>query len=68
MLLESSPTLTLGELNSSLREVFPRKPQVCNMTISRALDGELITVKLCRNVAENRNSNVVKDARIARAQ
>ena len=29
MLLEATPTLTLDELNSSLRETFPRKPRVC---------------------------------------
>lgn len=68
MLVEANVTITINELNRSLQETFPRKPRVCNMTISRALDGELLTLKMVRNVPVNRNSEAVKDARVTFAQ
>ena len=68
MLLEGTPPLTLDEFNSSLHETFPRKPRVCNMTISRSLDGEIITLKKSRNAVVNRNLEEVKNARVAHTQ
>ncbi|KAG7156393.1 putative DDE superfamily endonuclease domain-containing protein 63, partial [Homarus americanus] len=52
MLVEATPTITIRELNHTLR----------------ALDGELITLKQVHNVSANRNSEDVKAARIAFAQ
>ena len=44
MLVEANPTITVKELNTSLREVFTGKPHVSDSTIVRLLDGELFTV------------------------
>ncbi|KAG7168394.1 putative DDE superfamily endonuclease domain-containing protein 1 [Homarus americanus] len=68
MLVEATPTITIRELNHTLRQTFPGKPHVCNMTVSRALDGELITLKQVHNVSANRNSEEMKAARVAFAQ
>ncbi|KAG7159328.1 putative DDE superfamily endonuclease domain-containing protein 7 [Homarus americanus] len=68
MLVEATPTITIRELNHTLWQTFPGKPHVCNMTVSRALDGELITLKQAHNVSANRNSEDVKAARVAFAQ
>lgn len=65
MLIEATPTITIKELNDTLRQTFPNKPHVCNATVSRALDGELITLKQVRNIPLNRNSESVKTARVA---
>lgn len=65
MLIEATPTITIKELNDTLRQTFPDKPRVCNMTVSRALDGELFTLKQVHNVPVNRNSESVKLARVA---
>ena len=63
LLVESKPTITIRELNTTLREIFTREPQVSDATVSRALDGALITRKLCENINENRNSQRIKDQR-----
>ncbi|KAG7163883.1 hypothetical protein Hamer_G029774 [Homarus americanus] len=68
MLVEATPTITIRELNHTLRKTFPGKPHVCSMTVSRALDGELITLKQVNNVPANHNSEDVKAARVALAQ
>ncbi|KAG7162764.1 uncharacterized protein LOC121873561 [Homarus americanus] len=68
MLVEATPTITIRELNHTLRQTFPNKPHVCNMTVSRALDGELITLKQVHNVPANRNSEDVNAARVSLSQ
>ena len=67
MLIEDNPCITLKEMNTLLREVFPRKPRVTTMTISRSLQGELITLKQVRNIPVNRNAPNVKEQRVAYA-
>ena len=64
LLIEANPCITLNELNDTLRDVFPGKPHVSNMTVSRSLQGELITLKLARNIPNNRNSPQVKTLRL----
>ncbi|KAG7163928.1 putative DDE superfamily endonuclease domain-containing protein 4 [Homarus americanus] len=68
MLVEATPMITIRELNHTLWQTFPEKPHVCNMIVSRALDGELITLKQLHNVPANRNSEDVKAARLAFVQ
>ena len=63
MLIEDKPTISLRELNETLQEVFPDKPHVSDSTVKRALDGELITLKLCRTIPQDSNSERVKQVR-----
>ena len=63
LLVESTSTITIRELNTTLREIFTHEPQVSDATVSRALEGALITRKLCENINENRNSQRIKVAR-----
>jgi hypothetical protein len=63
MLIEANPCITLREMNATLREVFSRKPHVTTSTISRALEGELITLKQAHNIPAERNSPAVKESR-----
>ena len=65
MLLEANPTMPVKELNQTLQEIFPTKPRVSDVTISRYLEGELITRKICENIQEQRNSQRIKDSRAA---
>lgn len=61
--VEEKPTITLDELRAKLVDTFPDKPMVSRMTISRALDGSLITLKLLRTIPTQWNTDEVKDAR-----
>ena len=56
MLIEDKPTISVRELNETLQEGFPNKSRVSNCTVKRALDGELVTLKMCRNIPQDRNS------------
>ena len=67
MLVDGNVTITVKDLNRSLREVFPRKRQVSDATVSRALECELFTVKLCANIPVERNSERTKQARVTYA-
>lgn len=67
LLVDANPCITLKELNATLRDIFPRKPQVTTMSVSRALQGQLITLKQAHNISGTRNSPQVKVARIAYA-
>lgn len=62
-LIEEKPTVTLHEMNARLRIQFPDKPQVSHQTISRSLDGEVITVKDVRPSPVQRNTPAVKEER-----
>lgn len=64
LLIEAVPTITIKELNTTLRDIWPRKPIVCDTTIARVIDGALITLKKCDNVPHDRNSPDVKEARV----
>lgn len=54
------PTATLEEMRVKLQEMFPDRPPVSLTTISRALDGQLITLKDVRTVPINWNQEDVK--------
>ena len=45
LLLEANPSLTLRELKETVRETWTNKPFFNEVTLSRALDGELISLK-----------------------
>ncbi|XP_064100877.1 uncharacterized protein LOC135211501 [Macrobrachium nipponense] len=62
-MIEAEPTIPIKNLNEILREVFPRKQRVSDVTVSRAPQGELITLKLCQNIEQDRNFPKVKEAR-----
>lgn len=61
--IEDQPSSTLKELKSRLEERMPQKPIVSLSTIARMLDGQLITVKLLRDIPCQRNRADIKLAR-----
>ena len=61
--VEDKPTLTLNEMRGKLVECFPDEVVPSTMTISRALDGALITLKLLRSPTTQWNSGDVKRER-----
>ena len=63
-MIEAVPTISIRELNTDLRAIFTNKPHVCEATINRALQNELITLKKCHNIPENKNTDAVKDSRV----
>ena len=66
--VEEKPTVTLGELRAKLGERFPDHNPSSIMTISRALDGELLTLKLLRSIPTQWNSEEVKLERKAHVE
>ena len=61
-IIDSTSTITIQEMNQTLRDIFIHEPHVCDSTITRALQCELITLKLCENVPENRKAEHVNEA------
>ena len=45
LLLEANPDLTLRCMKETVREIWPGKPHFNEVTLSRALEGEAITLK-----------------------
>ena len=68
MLIEDNPLYTLRSLVSEVREVFPTKPFFSVTTLSRALEVELISLKLVHDIPAERNSDRIKAARKTYAQ
>ena len=62
-IVEDHAEYTLNQLNEELRHRLPTKPRVCNNVIANALHARLVTLKLTRNLPEQRNSEEVKSAR-----
>ncbi|KAG7159351.1 putative DDE superfamily endonuclease domain-containing protein 39 [Homarus americanus] len=67
MLLEASPMMTLREIKEEVMDIFPTKPHFSEVTLSRYLEGELISLKMSRDSPAERNSPAVKEARHAYA-
>lgn len=65
--VEEKPTATLNEMKQKLLDLFPHSP-VSISTISRQLDGSLITLKLLRTVPFSWNTPELKDERHSFAQ
>ena len=62
-IIEEKSTITLKEMKSQMELQRPDWPHVTVQCISKALDGELITIKQLRNIPQQRNSDFVKLAR-----
>ncbi|KAG7169799.1 putative DDE superfamily endonuclease domain-containing protein 24 [Homarus americanus] len=67
MLLEANPMMTLREIKEEVMDIFPTKPHFSEVTLSRYLEGELISLKMSRDCPTERNSPAVKEARHAYA-
>ena len=65
MLIEGNPLITLKQAKEEVTEIFPTKSLFSIPTLSRYLDGELISLKMSREAPERRNSPAVKDSRHA---
>ena len=62
-LIEGNAAIGLRELQSTVREIWPRKPHFSVTSLSRALEGECISLKMSRDVPAERNSPATKDKR-----
>ncbi len=62
-MVEEKPTITLKELQSSLSNAYPFKPSISLQTISRTLEGELISLKDLRSIPPQWNDDTVKEER-----
>ena len=62
--VEEKPTATLQEMRLRLQEAFPDRPRVCCQTISRALDGRLISLKNLKTISTAWNSDHTKTIRM----
>lgn len=63
MLLFDNLFLTLRALKNDVRQIFPRKPAFSEASLSRALEGELVSLKLPRDLLAERNSERIKAVR-----
>ena len=68
LLLEAKPLLTLKQLVDEVRTMWPRKAHFTAMTLSRALEGELFSVKLARVIPSERKFPRTKDERHSYAE
>ena len=63
MVIADNPLHTLQSLLNEVREGFHRKPLFSVTTLSRALEGKLISLKLAHDIPAERNSYRIKAAR-----
>lgn len=63
-LLETTPTATLGQMRTHLLQLGDANPVPHVSTLSRALDGELLTLKVGQQATFNWNEPVTKEARL----
>ncbi len=66
--VEFKPTITLVEMRLNLINDFPNNQPVSLCTISRALDGQFISLKIVRGIPIQWNTDEVKTEREAYAQ
>lgn len=64
MLVEANSLLTIRKLNASVGEAWPQNCIVSDATVSRALAGQLLMVKLAGNIPVAGNSIQVEDSRV----
>ena len=55
-ILEENPLVTVSNLNKELRRRYPNKPEICDKTLSNAIDSLAFTLKLSRDTSAQRNS------------
>lgn len=63
LVIKAPPTITIKENNDTLRHTFPDMSSLSNITVSRALDRELATLKKVGNRRAERNSYDVQVVR-----
>lgn len=61
--VQDKPTITLNEMRGKLDECFPNEAVPSTITISRALEGEFVSLKLLRSPTTKWNSQQVKRER-----
>ena len=61
--LEINPLLTLKQLIAKTQIQFPNKPYFQEPALSKALDGQVITLKMARDTPADRNSDSTITAR-----
>lgn len=59
-IVEEDCQVTLVNVNNRLRQRLPHKPHLTEQTVSRILDGNLITLKISKSVTVNWNHEEVK--------
>ena len=62
-IVQESCEFTLQQINDDLRRQLPQKPRVCNNTVANILNCRLITLKLSRDIPQQRNTPEIKTAR-----
>ena len=62
-IVEKNSVFTLSQINNELRIRMPNKPRVCDNTISTVLSGQMITLKMSRDVPAQRNTPDTKRER-----
>ena len=50
MIIENNPLLTLTQIREEARNIWPDKSDFSLSTLSRSLDGELVTLKQCHDI------------------
>ncbi|XP_069977585.1 uncharacterized protein [Penaeus vannamei] len=61
-LLEANNMMTLREIREEAMEIFPPKPHLGLVALSRYLEGEVISQKVSRGAPAERNSPAVREA------
>ena len=56
-ILEENSLVTVSNLNKELRRRYPNKPEICDKTLSNAIDGLAFTLKLSRDTPAQQNSS-----------
>ena len=60
MMIEANPSITIKKLNEEYYATFPNLERVHNTTLSKSLEGELISLKKVHDVPRERNSPRIK--------
>ena len=67
-IIEENPHFTLAQVNTEFQLLLPNKPRICILSIRKARQGQLITMKKLETIEQDRNSDVVKLARQQHAE
>ena len=59
-MLGENPLVTVSNLNKELRRRYPNTPEVCDKTLSNAIDCLAFTLKLSRDTPAQQNSSEQK--------
>ena len=64
MMIEANPSISIKKLNEEYRATFPNLDHIHDTTLSKSLDGELISLKKIHDVARERNTPRIKEIRM----